>query len=370
MNVGSDDEAPVLTHLLDSHVKVLPPETKDYLRVFEGTYSATGVIARLQELRQLRVLVVGEAIIDEYHFCRPYGIASKSSAVASQFINSETYAGGALAVANHLAGFCSDVHLVTTLGGQDSRESFIRERLKPNITPKFFFRSDAPTVIKRRYVQPFLATKLFEIAYFNDHPLPADTSAEMCGYLSEIISSYDLVVVSDFGHGMLNANAVDVLTSKSEYLALNVQMNSINHGYNIVTKYPRADYVCIDEQEARMARHEMYGSLDRLMESLSTQLEAKLMTVTLGHQGSRIHQSGSPEFLQTPVFSTGILDATGAGDALLSITALCARMGHPPDFIGFVGNAVGALAVQYMGNAESIQPDSLHSFVASLLGES
>ncbi len=354
------------THLLNTHFDVFPPETTDYLQKFRRSYTADDVIARLRALGDLKVLVVGDAIVDEYHFCRTYGMASKSSAIAAQFAEAEAYAGGAMAVANHMAGFCRHVHLVTCLGKHDSRQEFISQHLKPNVLAKFFFRPDASTVIKRRYVQRFLVTKLFEISFFNDQPLPPEIDRAFHDYLENVIEDYDLVVAADFGHGLINQSAVDVLCQHARFLAVNTQLNAINRGYNAITKYPRADYVCIDEEETRIACRDRYGPLERAIETLTLQLKCRLMTVTRGHHGSITFQPGK-DFVSMPVFSREVVDTIGAGDAYFSITAPCAYKGYPPDLIQFIGNAVGALAVRTIGNKESISPEPLFRFIQTLL---
>jgi rfaE bifunctional protein nucleotidyltransferase chain/domain len=354
------------THLLNSYFDVLPPEADVYLRTLRQQHTAENVIQRLASLNSLKVLVVGDAIVDEYHLCRPYGMASKSSAVAAQYLSTEIYAGGALAVANHLAGFCKHVHLVTCLGEQDSRQEFISQHMKPNVSAKFFFRPDAPTVIKRRYVQSFLVTKLFEVSFFNDQLLPASIDKTFCRYLGNVMSDYDLVVVADFGHGLISPAGIEILCQHARYLAINTQLNSINLGYNTITKYPRADYVCIDEEETRMASRERYGSLEHSIQQLAQKLGCRLMTVTRGYRGSVTYQ---PEngYVTVPVLSREVVDPIGAGDAYLAVTAPCAYLGFPPELMGFIGNTVGALAVRTIGNKEAVDPISLFRFITTLL---
>ncbi|MCC7447711.1 MAG: adenylyltransferase/cytidyltransferase family protein [Anaerolineae bacterium] len=362
----TDDVTFSSTHLLNAHFDVLSPETSAYLQDFRSRYTPEAVIDCLKSLRKLKVLVIGDAIIDEYHFVRPYGMASKSTVIAAQFQYDEAYAGGSLAIANHIAGFCDQVHLVTCLGEQDSREGFIREHLKPNVTPQFFLRPDAPTVIKRRYLHSFLTTKLFEVSFFNDQPLPTEVSQQFDDYIKSIIGDYDLVLAADFGHGLVGPSAVDLLCREARYLAVNAQSNSINNGYNVITKYPRADYACIDEGEARLAARDRYGQLETVVEQLAQQLQCRAMTVTKGNRGSITYQPDGG-FASAPVFSREIIDTTGAGDAYLSLTAPCACMGYPPELIGFVGNVVGALAVRIIGNKESVEPEPLFKFINALL---
>jgi len=341
-------------------------EAEAFLRQFRVLYSADDVIGKLRDLSKLKVLVLGDTIIDEYHFVRPYGMPTKAAVIAAQFENAEVYAGGVLAVANHVAGFCDDVHLVTVLGTDDSREAFIRSNLRPNITPKLFTQPGVPTTVKRRYLRKFLLQKLFEVSFFDDHPLRPDVEHEVCDHLDRTLGDYDLVISSDFGHGFVTRAIIDLLCAKARFLAVNTQLNSINFGYHVVTRYPSADYVCIDEEETRMACRDRQSPVENLIRPLSRELRAQVITVTRGHHGSLTWRAGQP-FAHVPVLSRQVVDTVGAGDAYLSVAAPCACAGFPPDLVGFVGNAVGALAVRIVGNAQPVQPDMLYDFIRAIL---
>lgn len=343
------------------------PDTEEFLQSFRERFTATDVLRSLESLKKLRVLVVGDAIIDEYHFVRPYGMPLKAPIIAAQFLDGEAYAGGILAVANHIAGFCGEVHLVTALGAKDSREEFIRKSLRANVDPKFFIRDDGPTTIKRRYLRKFLLQKLFEVGFFNDRPLPQEVDAQLVEHLEKVAGDYDCVVVADFGHGTLSHAAIEALGRKSKFLAINTQLNSVNFGYHVVTKYGRADYVCIDEEEMRMACRERFAPLQDLVPQIARGLNAKAITVTRGHHGSVTWQPGTPP-VRIPIFSRQVIDTIGAGDAYLSVTAPCVCMGLPPDLVGFIGNAVGALAVRIIGNQSPVEPEELFDFIKVLMG--
>ena len=101
---------------------------------------------------ELRALVIGEAIIDEYRYCVPLGKSPKEAIVTTREVRQERHAGGVLACANHVAGFCRSVDVVTALGAEASEERFVRANLRPNVTARFVIRPDAPTITKRRYM--------------------------------------------------------------------------------------------------------------------------------------------------------------------------------------------------------------------------
>lgn len=350
------------TERRDDPTQALEP----FLAMLRRRYTASDVIGRLERLRELRVLVVGDAILDEYHFVRPYGMPMKSPVIATQFLEAETYLGGAFAVANHVAGVCGEVELVTALGAAHSREDFIRAGLRPNVKSTFFYRPGAPTTAKRRYLLRFLVQKLFEVSFFDDRPLPDDVDEALARHLAAESPKYDLVIVADFGHGLLSERSIKVLADKAPFLAISTQLNSINFGFHVATKYPRADYVCIDEAEMRMALRDKDAPVEELIEALTKRLSARAVTVTRGHHGSLTCLSDGTR-VSVPILSRQVVDTVGAGDAYLSITAPCVRMGLPPELVGFLGNVAGGVAVRIVGNKESVGPDTIIPFIRTLL---
>ncbi|MFZ1239349.1 MAG: PfkB family carbohydrate kinase [Anaerolineae bacterium] len=362
----TDDITFSSTQLLNNYFDVFSAEADAFLRDFRQRYSAGQVIEMLKALQPLRVLVIGDAIIDEYHYCKAVGKASKSATLTSRFLYEETYAGGSLAVANHVAGFCHDVHLVTVLGAPNSYEEFIRGHLKPNVTAHFIVRDDAPTIVKRRFVDPFLISKMFEVCYLNESYLPAAQQSDLRGHLQAVIADYDVVLVTDFGHGMLDRETIALVTASARFLAVNTQANSLNLGYNVISNYPRADYVCIDQEELRLAARDRLTPVRDLIPRLARQVGAATVNVTLGTHGSVSyrHEEGMAD---VPVFTNEVVDSIGAGDAYLAVTAPCVAAGLPAEVIGFIGNCVGALAVQIVGNKESVEPTALFKFITTLL---
>lgn len=351
--------------LLNDHFEVLPGATKEYLQELKKSYSAQDVIAKLDDLSKLKVLVVGDTIIDEYHSCSAIGMASKSTSINARYLSAESYLGGALAIANHVAGLCGSVKLISVLGGKDSKEDIIRAGMKDNVTCEFVTRADGPTTVKRRYVDPFRIQKMFEVTFMEDSPLPETAVSKLNDMLRSQIKDYDLVIVSDFGHGMITQSTIDLLTKNAKYLALNVQTNSSNMGYNPVTKFPGADYACIDERELRVAYHDRSGDEGELAQRVQKDLSTQMLTVTQGTRGSTTYEGKNA--IQTPVFCSEVIDTIGAGDAYFSISAPAAASGCDAKLVGFLGNIAGAIAARIVGNKESVDPVTLKKFLTTLL---
>ena len=352
--------------LLNDHFNFIPPELKEFINKFRKKYSSDEITKEIKKLNKLKVLVIGETIVDEYHYCFPMGKSAKESIVASKYLREESFAGGVLACANHAAGFVKKVCLVSCLGAVDSKEDFIKKHLKEKIFPRFVYHNSAPTIVKRRYIwEPFLI-KLFEIVFMDENKLPKKTEWQMLTILDKELPKYDLVILTDYGHGLITPAIIKKVTNKAKFLAINAQTNSANIGFNLITKYSRADYVCIDDPEMRLAYHNRFGDIRQLVKKAAGDLKAKYVTVTRGHLGSLVY-SKKHGFAETPILSREIVDRMGAGDAFLAITALCVAAKFPPNLVGFIGNAVGVLAVRTVGNRSSVEPVALVKFITSLL---
>jgi len=342
------------------------PEVREFLKDFSEKYSFNNIVDRLNQLKKLKVVLIGDGIIDEYHYCEPMGKSAKSNLVVSKYVDHEIFAGGAFAIANHVASICEKVQLVSLLGEEDSREEFIRNNLKPNVKAQLFSRSDGPTVIKKRYIHKYLNQKLHEINYLNDQPVNEKLEKKIIKYLSTHLPKFDLVLVSDFGHGFISPPIYDAIEKHAKILAINAQTNGANTGYNLITKYHNPNYACLDEPEVRLAAQAKYQNIDEVASSIRERLNADYLITTQGKKGS-IGVNRENQFNRTPIFSTRVIDTVGAGDAFFAYTAPCFAQKMPLDFVSFIGNAVGALAVQIMGNKKAVEKSELLEFVNALL---
>lgn len=352
--------------LINNHLSTYPAHTSGYLKELSTKTSAENIIEHLQKLSKLKVLVIGDAIIDQYHYTVPLGKSSKENIVVSHYISEEDFAGGSMATANHTAQIIGEVDLFTVLGEDKSYEQFIRDNLNKNINPTFIYKPDCVTTIKRRYVDQTSMQKNFEVYFFDDSLINNKLEEEILTKLKKQIKDYDLVIVSDFGHGLFSPAIMEFICKEAKCLAINVQTNSANSGFNVVTKYSNANLVCIDEKELRLATRDKSSSLKGLMKTVYEQLSCELIIVTRGAEGSMSY-SEKEGFLSCPSLVEQGIDKIGAGDAFFAFIAPCFATNIPQNLINFVGNAVGALAIQIVGNRQSVKYVDLAKFITRLL---
>jgi rfaE bifunctional protein nucleotidyltransferase chain/domain len=350
----TDDLVYSSSGLINQYLSPYPDGVRDFVTEFAARHTTDDVLAPLRAAEDLRVLVVGEAIIDEYTYCEAIGKSGKEPVLASRFIGVDRFAGGVLACANHLASFVKTIDVLTMLGRDGDEAEFVRGILKPNVSPILLEKPGAPTIVKQRFVEKYLSQKMFEVYRMDDTPLDPATDAALCSRLNAILPEYDLVVVADYGHGMLSANAIEVLGRQARFLAVNTQSNAGNHGFNMISKYPRADYVCLAQREVALETRNQQLTAEEMAEHVSAKLDCPRVMITRGSAGTLYH-TAPDRFTRVPALATRIVDRIGAGDAVLCVTALCAAVDAPPDVTAFIGNVVGAEAVAILGNQQSVE---------------
>ncbi|MBV8080629.1 MAG: adenylyltransferase/cytidyltransferase family protein [Actinobacteria bacterium] len=362
----TDDVTFSSSNLLNRYFPAYGADVDEWLREFRDRFSYDDVARALDGFRAVKPVVVGEAILDEYVYVDQMGKSAKEPVLAMRYGSKELFAGGSLAIANHLAEFCDEVELVTFLGDRETHEDFARAHLRPNVRPTFLYKHDSPTILKRRYVESYLLSKLFEVYHINDEPLDDEQDAEFCRLLAERIRSADVTLVSDFGHGMITPRGVRELGKHARFLAVNTQINAANVGFHTISKYRRADYVCVHEGEIRLDARSRRAQIADLVSSLHERLDCDNVLVTRGRKGvSYFRPDGPPA--TCPAFTSTAVDRIGAGDAVLSLSSLAVASHLPGEMVAFIANVVGAQAVQIVGNREPVSRVGTLKFVKALL---
>ena len=252
-----------------------------------------------------KVLVVGDAILDRYIFVTTLGKSIKEPVIAVRSEKEELYKGGVWAGASHLRDFCAQV------------DTWHNGTIWENT----------------RYVDSIYNRKLFTI--HSSHIEQPEPLLDVGGY--------DLVIVCDFGHGTMTPELIQRLTREARFLAVNTQTNSQNFGFNLITKYPRADYVVLDELEARLAAQDNHSHIEEVI----LKLGFKKIVVTMGANGAI---GFDREFYREKAQADRITDTMGAGDAFLCVSSLfaCARFGI--EDVVHIGNLAGAIKVGMLGH--------------------
>lgn len=358
------------TKLINQVFPVFSDETKRYLSIFKEMYTMEGIQQYVNTLKKLKVLVIGDVIIDDYIFCTIQGLMSKNNGYSARFIKEEKYFGGSIAIARHLAEFCPDVSLMSIIGCEEDTIQGIEDTCE-KIHLKLIRSSSFSTIVKKRYVEPDDKrkdlNKIFVINNLSQNMGIEDSLLEKFHQqLERDVSKYDAVFLCDFGHGLIDETAMRIIENKAQKLILNCQTNSSNYGRNLITKYKKADFFSIDEKELQIA----FGDYTKTWEEQLSQLGKRLNAqgwLTRGSKGATAITDNKR--IDCPALALDVVDTIGAGDAFYSMAGLMAIAGAPVEVGMFMGNVAGAIAANIIGNKKSINKVDVLKFVSTLLKE-
>lgn len=365
----TDDIVFSSSNLINRFIDTLSPNVQAFVDQLKKSYSIDKVMKIIEDLYNLRVLIIGDAIIDEYQYSQPLGQSGKGLHMCARCLEKEVFLGGSLIIANHVAQFSNHVNLLTAVGKECPHLNFIRNSLDKKVNPEFIYLEDTTTLTKKRYVlkDGKSLSKLFETYSGCEDSLNEGQTDHVIKYLNEHADSYDLIIACDFGNGFTNTPIINTLSGLPAFLALNTQTNSGNRGYNVITNYRRADFISLNEPELRLASHNRVGALEGIATDICQILHCPLMAVTRGVNGVFCYSALDDQVDELPALASSNVDRVGAGDSFLSLSSLSLAKVNPFIISAFLGSLAAAMSVQIVGNAEAINKVDFCKFVTRIL---
>lgn len=357
------------TKLINHTLPVLSPDVKEFMEDFHTRYSMQDIRTYIDKMQNMKVLVIGDVIIDEYIYCVTQGLMSKDMGYSTRYQRTEQYLGGSLAVARHIASFSDDVTLMSVIGSEETIHSRLLNDLSDKMRLNLIYSVKFPTIVKSRYVAANEKREEIEkIFAINNLPMPMriDDKAmeEFKRHLKDRIKEYDVVILCDFGHGLLDADVMEILQENARFLAVNCQTNSSNLGKNLITKYRRADVFTLDQRELDLAFSDYHRGEEEALLKLAGHFGSSGW-LTTGSRGAVLTEDGVTK--SCPAFTLKVKDTIGAGDAFYALASMTVAVGAPMEVGTFMGNIGGALAANIVGNKESLEKVNVMKYASTLL---
>jgi cytidyltransferase-like protein len=324
----TDGVAMSSTSIINQVAPRVSEAAREWLAEFTTRHTEEEVLGWLSRAHTQTVAVIGEPIEDVYIFVDALYRSAKESVISWEERRSERYRGGIWMVAEHLQAVSDSIHSCS---------------------------KDDQVVEKVRYVELPHNRKVFELLH--NGVIPAWSNRPL---------DFDMVVLVDYGHGLIPDKATAVnISQRAKWLGLTVQANSANWGFNTLAKWSSAEYFVVDRPELWLTVRQHRADEQVALHSELKRLSADVGVVTLGHEGAML--TDGDKTVVVPSMSDHVVDRIGAGDAFLAITAPLVRAGAPLDIIGFVGNVAGALQVGRIGNSSAIGRSELQQWVTALM---
>ena len=291
------------SNLINTYSNFFNKEQKIFLKKISKKYSFNFIFKKLKEIEKLKVLLVGETIIDQYIFGDVLGKSGKEPHLVLNEKKSETYLGGAAAIANHLITFCNTVDFLTLMGKEKFHTSFVKKLLRKKIIAHYFKKSEATTIVKKRYIDEVSKNKLLGAYTIDDQKLDDKNEKKLIKLIKNKTKLCDLILVSDYGHGFISKKTATVFNNSKIFFSLNAQINASNRGFHSLIKYKNIDSLIINENELRHEMRDKIGNLEKMGIKLMKFLKINKLIITRGNRGVILVEKKAkrltPQLLQT-----------------------------------------------------------------------
>ncbi len=313
------------------------------------------ISAILDKFSSLKVAILGDTIVDQYVDCDPVGMSREDVTLVVSPRSTKFYLGGAGIVAAHASSLGAAVDFYSVLG-EDENQHFVERKCKEyGVNLQAFIDSTRPTTCKLRYRTS--NKTLLRVNSFRQHGIQQNIRQDIVSRFMKNLeeSHYDLVVFSDFSYGMLSKelleNLLPLLQEKQiPYVADSQTSSQVGD----LSKFKGAHLVTPTEHETRQTVQNNEDGLIHVSESLGHTLGAKYVFVTLGEDGVLIRSKNEKNAWwdtdDLPALNTNPKDVAGAGDAMLTASALSLCSGSSIWQAAFIGSVASAIQVSQLGN--------------------
>ena len=335
--------------ILNEKFDIQNNEQKKIISNLKKKFTFSDIKYAIHELRKNNSLIIGEAIIDTYNFCEAIGKSGKEPVLIFKDLYSKNFMGGSLAIANHMSSFQNNIYLCHDLSLKNEYFSFIKKNLKKNIIQVFSYKEKKKVIVKKRFLDNVTNTKTFGLYSFDDQK---NSKLKLKQNIKKTIKKTNLSLISDYGHGHLSDDVIDLITKNSKFLSVNAQINSSNVGFHNLKKFKNFDLLIINENELRFDFRDKISKIEILMKKKALNQNIKFMVLTRGVDGSIMYIKAQNKFIYAPAFTSHVVDKVGAGDTMMSILAPLLASKCDAELSMFISSIAGSISVRNFANSQ------------------
>lgn len=307
----------------------------------------------VRQFSALKVVVIGDLIVDEYITCDPLGMSQEDPTIVVTPIKRDLFVGGAGIVAAHAHGLGASVDFFG-VAGNDGASVFARDTLGSyGVAGNLIIDDSRPTTLKQRFRAR--GKTLLRVSHLRQHDISQELIKDVLERLLPLIENADLLVFSDFNYGCLPQSLVDELIGHCVHFGVIMVADSQSSSQiGDISRFQGMHLITPTEHEARLAVRDSGSGLAVLADTLHSKAKAGNVFITMGAEGLLVHAPSNPSngltTDQLPAFNSAPKDVSGAGDSLLICASLALAVGATVWESAYLGSIASACQVGRVGN--------------------
>lgn len=308
--------------------------------------------AAVAKLKNIKVHVVGDTIIDSYTYTTLIGGNTKTPTFSVRMESQHDYVGGAGIVAKHLNAAGANVTFTTVLGDDPLKDFAIADLKDAGVEVNAIIDPTRPTTNKNAFIADHY--RLLKVDRVDNRSISDKIARQIASLVKK--TSTEAIVFSDFRHGIFNRSTIPNLVSAIPANVYRVADSQVASRWGNILEFKGFDLITPNEREARFALGDQDSVVRPLGLELYRQAECKTLVLKMGERGLITYRAAPKmdedvrSFFVVDSFAQNVVDAVGSGDALLAYATLAMVATGNAFIASILGSIAAAVECEHDGN--------------------
>ena len=311
--------------------------------------------------KQPKILVIGDLMIDHYLWGECERISPEAPIPIVNIDDENTVLGGAGNVVNNLVALGAQTDILSVIGDCDIANELGTLLSNINVSTNHLVKEKGRLSSKKSRI---IASHQQVIRYDreSDYDISEKSQQTLFDQYKKILKQYDIVLLSDYGKGVLTDSLTKDLIQEANNLGIKVLVDPKGINY---FKYSGAYLLTPNKKEASLATNIDIiddSSLLRAITQLKEKCSLNVSLITLSENGVAIYDN---DLRVHPTMAREVYDVTGAGDTVLATLGYALSSNYDIDQAVEFANLAAGVVVGKIGSATA-SIDEINDYKSSL----
>ncbi len=331
--------------------------------------SRTEAEAILTRLKDVRILVIGDMMLDRYVFGTVNRISPEAPVPVVHVTREAARPGGASNVALNIAALGGGSQVAGITGSDDAAAQLLQSLSDAGIaTDGLMQRAEIKTTVKTRIIAE--RQQVARVDREGNSEEYTDAIADFCAQIPALVKEATGVIIEDYGKGVICQKVVDAVLDAAKQFEKPVGFDPKDN-HTLVLPWltlatPNYREACLAAGQPERPLGDKPSECTSLTESakvLSERWGTECLMITLGPHGMYLcPRDGEVAIL--PTQAREVFDVSGAGDTVIAVALSAIAAGVEPVKAAVLANHAAGVVVGKVGTATCTAEELLASFDA------
>jgi len=307
-------------------------------------------------VKGLRVLVVGDLMLDEYLWGKAERISPEAPVQVVDVRREDMRLGGAGNVVNNLVAFGAGVSICSVIGGDENGTVLRHAFTGKGVDVEGVFEDPMRMTSKKTRV---LASnqQIVRIDRETREDISPEYEEKILAHVGNRHTIWDIILISDYGKGLLTPRVLSGVIGAAKERGIPVIVDPKGNDY---FKYRGATIITPNRKEAEVASRiaiKDSESLRLAADFLIAEGEYQAVLITRSSEGMSLFLQGGEE-VHIPTVAQEVYDVTGAGDTVVATIGVGLASGLTFERAALLANVAAGIVVGKVGTS-TVSPEEI-----------